>query len=75
MPQPLLDILTQHPDGISPEKLFSLAGFTDADIDAFYRELAALRPRLVEDKPTGEAAKTWPKKSTVLRLTPEHHAD
>lgn len=75
VPQPLLDILTQHPDGISPEKLFSLAGFTDADIDTFYQELAALRPRLVEDKPTGEAAKTWPKKSIALRLKPEHHAD
>lgn len=75
VPQPLLDILTQHPDGISPEKLFSLAGFTDADVDTFYQELAALRPRLMEDKPTGEAAKTWPKKSTALRLKPQHHAD
>jgi type I restriction enzyme, S subunit len=75
VPQPLLDILTQHPDGISPEKLFSLAGFTEADIDTFYQELATLRPHLVEDKPTGEAAKTWPKKSSALRLKPEHHAD
>lgn len=73
--QSLLEVLMQHPDGISPEKLFSVAGFTDSSVDAFYQELARLKPRLEETKPTGEAAKTWPNTSTTLRLKPEPHAN
>jgi type I restriction enzyme S subunit len=68
VPQSLLEILTQHPDGISPEKLFSLAGFTDADVDAFYQELAVLQPHLLEEKPTGGSAKKWPTLNSKIRL-------
>ncbi len=75
VPQSLHEILTQHSDGISPEKLFSLAGFTEAEVDAFYQELAQLQPQLEETKPTGESAKTWPNTSTTLRLKSTSHAD
>lgn len=68
VPQSLHEILTQHPDGISPEKLFSLAGFAEAEVDIFYQELAELQPQLEETKPTGEAAKQWPNTSSTLRL-------
>ena len=73
--QSLHEILTQHPDGISPEKLFSLAGFTDLSVDTFYQELATLLPQLHEIKPTGEAAKKWPNTSTTLRLKTVPHAN
>lgn len=75
VPQSLIEILNHHPDGISPEKLFSLAGFTDADVDSFYQELARLQPQLEETKPTGEAAKTWPNTSTTLRIKTQADAN
>lgn len=75
MPQSLQEILKQNPEGLSPEKLFSMAGFTEVEVDAFYQELASLQPQMEELKPTGDDAKMWPNTSTTLRLKYTSHED
>lgn len=38
-PRPLLEVITESKDGLSPEQLAQYAGFDEQSIEAFYREL------------------------------------
>lgn len=62
----LIEVLSEQNQPISPEQLFRDAGFQPADADAFYRELAALRPRLQEKKPDNSQDNAWPHRSQTL---------
>ena len=69
----ILEVLSEHPEGLSPERVFALAGFAEGEfmdgtspIDAFYAELKQVRKKLVEEKPSGHEAKRWPSNSQVI---------
>jgi len=64
--RPLLDVLREQQEPITPEELFRAAGFEPSQVDQFYRELGAVRASLVEQKPQYSEAKTWPHKAKVL---------
>jgi type I restriction enzyme S subunit len=64
--RPLLDVLREHSEPMTPEQLFHEAGFQPAQADLFYRELASLRKSLREEKPPASGAKTWPYHAQVL---------
>ena len=63
--RPLLDVLRESSSPITPEQLFSQAGFKPAQVDLFYRELALLRDQLRVEKPKGSEAKSWPSRAQV----------
>jgi len=64
--RPLLDVLQEHKNPMTPEQLFREAGFEPSQVDLFYRELTSLRDRLQEKKPEGSEAKLWPHRADVL---------
>lgn len=64
--RPLIDVLKEYKTPITPEQLFSMAGFQPAEADSFYRELATLRKLLRETKPSGVDANAWPLRAKVL---------
>jgi len=64
--RPLLDILQEHKNPMTPEQLFREAGFEQSQVDLFYRELTSLRDKLQEKKPEGSDAKLWPHRADVL---------
>jgi type I restriction enzyme S subunit len=67
--RPLLEVLGEHPEGMTPKALFSAANYTRADLDGFYSELARISDRVSEDKPKGAVARAWPYGAkVVLRL-------
>lgn len=69
MPTALSEILAEHADGLTPERLFALAGYGADQVDEFYSNLAALGERIEEVRPEGAAALQWPRASEiVLRL-------
>jgi len=63
--RPLLDVLREQKKPITPEKLFSQAGFKPPQVDLFYRELASLRDKLQVEKPKPSEAKSWPDRAHV----------
>ncbi len=70
--RPLLDVLREQKKPITPEKLFSQAGFKPPQVDLFYRELASLRDELHVVKPKPSEAKLWPDRAVVtLQLKEE----
>jgi type I restriction enzyme, S subunit len=62
----LLTVLSERNRPISPEDLFREAGFETSEVDLFYRELCSLRDQLLEVKPSGPDAKSWPEDVRVL---------
>lgn len=66
MPIALENILEDHPDGLTPERLFALAGYGVEQVDEFYAELATLADRIKEVRPHDAAALQWPRGSEIL---------
>lgn len=64
--RPLIEVLSEQNQPISPEQLFHDAGFQPVDAAAFYRELVTLRPRLQEKKPEDAQESSWPHHAQVL---------
>jgi type I restriction enzyme S subunit len=64
--RPLFDVLREQKRPITPEHLFREAGFQPADVDSFYRELATLRRKIRETKPSSKNARLWPQRARVL---------
>lgn len=58
--KPLLTVLTEIDKTISPEELMQEAGFTSADIDDFYVELASIAEKIEQMSPNDEKLKNWP---------------
>jgi hypothetical protein len=56
---------------MTPEQLFSKAGFQPAQVDLFYRELVSLRKVLREKKPSASNANSWPHRAQVLLILKE----
>ena len=66
---PLLQILRDNPEGLTPEQLFKLAGYTSEQVNEFYAELTSISKQLVENRPQGDKILQWPKVGEiVLRL-------
>jgi type I restriction enzyme S subunit len=66
MPIALENIMEDHPDGLTPERLFALAGYGAEQVDEFYAQLATLADRIEEVRPNGAAALQWPRASEIL---------
>ena len=64
--RPLLDVLREHPNGITPEALLTAANYAITDVDRFYSELSRIADSVLEEKPEGKAARTWPYGARVL---------
>jgi len=58
--RPLLDVLREHKEPMTPEQLFLKAGFEPSQVDLFYRELSSIRDKLEERKPKASDAMSWP---------------
>ena len=54
--RPLVEVLEQHTSGLSPEELFSQAGFDEYSVDEFYVELKkeVVSGNIIEDRPDQE---------------------
>ena len=70
--RPILEVLSENPDGITPERLYAIGGFENADledgqipIDVFYAALKDVQSQIVEEKPDGGEAFRWPTNATV----------
>jgi len=63
---PLLEVMREHPDGITPEDLLSKANFSIEEVDLFYAELSDMQPLIEEEKPMDSAALRWPHDSKVI---------
>lgn len=64
--QSLLEVLEEHPDGLSPESLADRAGYSPNDVDEFYRQLRDIMPRILEVRPKGDDVLTWPGATKIL---------
>ncbi|MFC1761025.1 hypothetical protein ACFL6U_02975 [Planctomycetota bacterium] len=64
--RPLLEVITENPEGITPEDLLREANYKIEEVDAFYQELASIMAKVEEIKPIGAQTKTWPEKAQVL---------
>jgi type I restriction enzyme S subunit len=64
--RPLIAVLEEQKKPITPEQLFSAAGFDPSKVDQFYRELVSLRDRLTVQKPKASDAHSWPQHAQVL---------
>jgi hypothetical protein len=62
----LLEVLRERNRPMSPEELFHEAGFEASQVELFYRELRSLRDQLLEVKPSGGNAKSWPDQVDVM---------
>ncbi len=67
--RPLLDVLKEHPTGVTPEELFERANFKVEEVDEFYAELARIVEMIIEEKPSGKAAFEWPATARVILRT------
>jgi len=54
--RPLVEVLQPHASGLSPEELFSQAGFDEHSVDEFYMELKneVVSGNIIEDRPDQE---------------------
>jgi len=64
--RPLLDVLREHPAGVTPEELFAEANYTGEAVDEFYAELSRIADSFNEEKPSGADALRWPEGARVL---------
>jgi type I restriction enzyme S subunit len=64
--RPLKDVLSGHPDGITPEALLTEANYSVEEIDAFYAHLANIADQIEQDKPVGSKALRWPYEAQVI---------
>ena len=64
--RPLLDVLREHPAGISPEDLMAAAGFEIRSVEDFYRELATIRDHLTEKRPSKSQSRKWPHGAKIV---------
>ncbi len=64
--RPLLEVLKEHPDGISPEDLLVAANYPASEVDEFYARLSDVWDSVVEEKPRGDDAFNWPDGARVL---------
>jgi type I restriction enzyme S subunit len=64
--RPLLDVLREHPDGITPEALLAAANYSTKDADSFYAELSRIAEHVSQEKPLGAAASNWPRSARVI---------
>ena len=62
----LVEVLTNHPEGLEPEALFRAAGYKGDQIDDFYRDLDAIRDQVAVATTEAEP-REWPAK-TVVRV-------
>ncbi len=62
----LLEVIKDRPNGITPEALFAAANYTVNDVDQFYSELSRIADQVLQEKPGGTDAQTWPRKARVL---------
>ncbi len=58
--RPLIDVLQEYPDGLSPDSLLKESGRTLENIEDFYRELRSISDRIEELRPEGVATNQWP---------------
>jgi type I restriction enzyme S subunit len=64
--RPLIDVLREQKKPITPEELFRAAAFEPSQVDQFYRELTALRGKLIQQKPNASEVKSWPHRAKVV---------
>jgi type I restriction enzyme S subunit len=64
--RPLLDVLKEHPNGLSPEDLLREAGYAITEVDDFYTQLRTIAPRIEEIRPVAAKVDKWPKGATIL---------
>jgi hypothetical protein len=62
----LLEVLREHPNGMTPEALFAAANYTKKDVDRFYSELSRIADQILQEKPKGAAADLWPRGAKVI---------
>lgn len=58
--RPLLDVLRDQDNPISPERLMNEAGFLSEEIDEFYAELRTIKAKIKEVRPNEEKQNRWP---------------
>jgi type I restriction enzyme S subunit len=62
----LLEVLKEHPDGMTPEALLATSNYTRKEVDRFYSELSRIADQVLQEKPQGAAAEKWPRGAHVL---------
>ena len=62
----LLDVLKDHPKGLSPEALLREAGYDITEVDDFYNELRSIASEIEEERPDGAKVHKWPKGAKIL---------
>jgi len=62
----LHQVLLDHPEGLSPERLFALGGYAGEQVDEFYAELGSLSERLVEERPADVDILQWPRAGEII---------
>jgi hypothetical protein len=71
-PRTVLDVLREHPEGLTPEALFTQANYPPDKVDDFYADLALVAHAISEERPNGAAAFQWPERARIiLRLKRE----
>lgn len=58
--KPLLTILSEQSEAVTPDVLMQEAGFTSIDIDDFYVELASIAEKIDQISPEQDTLKNWP---------------
>lgn len=64
--RPLLDVLKEHPRGLTPEELLRTAGYAISEVDDFYSELRGIVDHIEEKRPAGSKLNKWPKGARIL---------
>ncbi|MFO0916663.1 MAG: restriction endonuclease subunit S [Pirellulales bacterium] len=62
----LLDVLKEHPKGLTPEALLREAGYAISEVDEFYSELRSIAAQIEEERPNGAKINKWPKGAKIL---------
>lgn len=62
--KPLLTILSEQSEAVTPDVLMQEAGFTSVDIDDFYVELASIAEKIDQISPEQDTLKNWPYEKT-----------
>lgn len=62
----ILEVLKEHPKGLTPEALLRESGYDLSEIDDFYSELRSIGPVIEEERPHGIRTNKWPKGAKIL---------
>jgi type I restriction enzyme S subunit len=62
--KPLLTILSEQSEAVTPDVLMQEAGFISVDIDDFYVELASIAEKIDQISPEQDTLKNWPYEKT-----------